>query len=367
MVGRSAHDGQPGREVNAVATVESLERGKPLVVVHGQHAVERLITAMGEETVGGERAESVHALVGKLFYSRDYHLILFHAEQASVAGVRIEGEHGYARVGYAEVALQRLVENSGFLNNTLLGYGLGNVFYRQVGGNQRHTHNVVKKNHQRLAAFADALFVLQARAAAFPDSLEDDQLEALAKGTLRAHAATKPDTALGDLTALLAYAQGQRRAKAVKAIIRQANLSTRHLLKAKTYDAWRAAAENAETALDAAANLATLRERAKSGAPTANKALALALIKANRWDAATLEACTRSGDAALADPAKAETANDPIEAGNGWWDAADAQAKTDPALAKALRAHAAACYRKGLPALSGLRARLIQKRIDEAD
>ena len=219
----------------------------------------------------------------------------------------------------------------------------------------------------REKAFADALFVLQARAAAFPDSLEDDQLEALAKGTLRAHAATKPDTALGDLTALLAYAQGQRRAKAVKAIIRQANLSTRHLLKAKTYDAWRAAAENAETALDAAANLATLRERAKSGAPTANKALALALIKANRWDAATLEACTRSGDAALADPAKAETANDPIEAGNGWWDAADAQAKTDPALAKALRAHAAACYRKGLPALSGLRARLIQKRIDEAD
>ena len=219
----------------------------------------------------------------------------------------------------------------------------------------------------REKAFADALFVLQARAAAFPDSLEDDQLEALSKGTLRAHAATKPDTALGDLTALLAYAQGQRRAKAVKAIIRQANLSTRHLLKAKTYDAWRAAAENAETALDAAANLATLRERAKSGAPTANKALALALIKANRWDAATLEACTRSGDAALADPAKAETANEPIEAGNGWWEAADACAEADPALAKALRARAVARYRQGVHTLTGLRARLIQKRIDEAD
>ena len=62
MVGRGAHDGQTGCEINAVATVESLERGKPLVMVHCQDTIKRIITATREEAIGSVRPERIDAV-----------------------------------------------------------------------------------------------------------------------------------------------------------------------------------------------------------------------------------------------------------------------------------------------------------------
>lgn len=216
-------------------------------------------------------------------------------------------------------------------------------------------------------AFAEALAVFQARVAAFPGSFEEAWLVTLAQTALRANAVKAPDAALRDAAAILACAQACDSSKAARETIRLANLATRHLVKAKGYGAWRQTVAKAEARLAAAAALDDLREQAKSGAPTANKNLALALIKAARWDAATLDACVRSGDAALAKAAQAEISGDTVAAGDAWWEAADACAEADPALAKALRARAVARYRQGVHTLTGLRARLIQKRIDEVD
>ena len=110
MVGRGAHHRQAGGEVDAVLEGEGLERREPLVVVHRERGVEVLEMVEAEETVGGEGAEGEDALVGGLLDGGDDDVLLLRAEQAAVAAVRVEAEHGDARLVHDEVSLEGVVD-----------------------------------------------------------------------------------------------------------------------------------------------------------------------------------------------------------------------------------------------------------------
>ena len=68
--------------------------------------------------------------------------------------MRVKSQNGNARVGYAQVTLQRLVENGSLLNNGLLRNGICHVLDSQMGGYQRYAQGVVHQNHERLLALA---------------------------------------------------------------------------------------------------------------------------------------------------------------------------------------------------------------------
>ena len=144
MIRRCAHNRQSGGEVYAFATIESLERSKALIMVHGKHAVERLITATGEKTVSRIRTESIYAFFRKLLDRRSDNLLLLCAKQTAIAGMGIERKYCYAWVGNAEVTLQRPVENLSFLNYVFFCYCLRNIFYLQMCCNKGHTHNIIE-------------------------------------------------------------------------------------------------------------------------------------------------------------------------------------------------------------------------------
>ena len=70
--------------------------------------------------------------------------------------MRIEREHGNARTLNIEIALERIVENSQFFLNQILGDGFRHFGYGQMNGNQCHTNFLAKKHHQRLATLTHA-------------------------------------------------------------------------------------------------------------------------------------------------------------------------------------------------------------------
>lgn len=230
----------------------------------------------------------------------------------------------------------------------------------------RRAEGAFLKSHR----FAEALQVMGARARAFSGAVTDAEVIALAKEALRTHAIQTPDTALTHTTAVLTFAEAHHRPKVTTEVIRLANLLTRYLVKAKTYDDWRATVEAAERRQKAEAELERLRRKAASGSALDNRALADALALTGQWGEETLAAYIACEDSTLAQLAGEEAVSDgsattALALGDGWWGQADACEKRAPTLAKAFRRHAATLYEKGKSAAIGLRIRLIQKRIEE--
>lgn len=229
-----------------------------------------------------------------------------------------------------------------------------------------------EKAYAQEGRLADALAVLRARDAAFPGEVADGDLATLAAQSLRANAADAPDKAIGEVSALLRLARESGRAEAVAAILRQARIFERHLSAGKRYPRWQRLVADIAAERRASAELDTLRDEAKGGDPAANRALAFALAQEGRWDAETLAAFVACGERGLVAAARLERVNpnakgEPaIVQGNAWWGQAAALAESDPEAAALLRAHAVELYERGVDALSGLRARLIKKRIDSA-
>ena len=127
-------------------------------MVHGQYAVELAVCSAAEEPVGRIWPECLDAFPHEFVDGGDDAILLLCSYQAAVASVRVECQHGDARVGNAEVALQAFVEYGGLLHDGILGYRPGHVFQRQVCRYERHPHAAVHQYHEGLAAFANAVF-----------------------------------------------------------------------------------------------------------------------------------------------------------------------------------------------------------------
>lgn len=217
--------------------------------------------------------------------------------------------------------------------------------------------------------FDDAMRVMEGQARAFPGAVTAEALTAWLREALRATAVRSPETALRHAIAALDFAEAQALPKAIRDTLLLTGRIDRHLSKAKTHPEWQTRAKAAERLAARLEAVETLRLKAKGSDPAANRALADALAQAGQWGEETLGAYIASDHPALARLAGEEaTAEDSAQAalalGDGWWAQADACEKGVPSLAEAFRRHAAIFYRKGLPAVSGLRARLLRKRIE---
>ena len=116
-------------------------------MVHGQDAVEAAPGSGAEEAVGGEGSEGEDALGLGLLDGGCYLLLLLGAEQAAVAGVRVEAQHGDLGTVDAEVLRQRLAEVLDLVQDEILGDGGGDVLDWKVSGGHGHAHQVVEENH----------------------------------------------------------------------------------------------------------------------------------------------------------------------------------------------------------------------------
>ena len=103
VVGAGAHERQAERDVDAVLDAEILHRDQAVVVRHRDDDVELAGMAGGvagahEHRVGRERAARVDALGARRLHRRGDDAQLLVAEQAALAGVRIEPGDGDARL-----------------------------------------------------------------------------------------------------------------------------------------------------------------------------------------------------------------------------------------------------------------------------
>src|SRR3972149_604919 len=104
VVDRGAYYGKPQCGVHAVLEVHEVRGPEPLVVVHGDHAVE-LFFPHGpvEDGIRRQRACCVYARLPRLLYGRrDYPSILV-AEHPGLSGVRVQAAYCYPRPLHGEV------------------------------------------------------------------------------------------------------------------------------------------------------------------------------------------------------------------------------------------------------------------------
>ena len=152
MVGRSTHKGQASRVVHSIILGQRLEGGKSLIVIHGQHRIETAVHAGTEKAIGCEGAVAGKTGIDKRLDGGGNHLVLLLAYHAAIAGMGVESQYGYTRRGNAKVAAQRVVQQAGLLGYALFGDRKGHFGNGEMGRDQRHAHQTVAQNHERLGA-----------------------------------------------------------------------------------------------------------------------------------------------------------------------------------------------------------------------
>ena len=158
VVGTGAHILQSGGEVHPTLHGNHLKWCQSLVVIHGKHAIEVGVLLVAEKSVGCVGPECRDFAIYGFLYGGNYHGLLFLAQQAAVAGVRIERKHCYARAHHAKIALERIVKLYYLLKHQFLGDSAADVGHGHMGGDQCHAHIFAEKYHQRLVAVAYAGF-----------------------------------------------------------------------------------------------------------------------------------------------------------------------------------------------------------------
>ena len=158
VVGTGAHILQSGSEVHPTLHSNHLKWCQSLVVIHGKHTIEVGVLLVAEKSVGCVGPECRDFAIYGFLYGGNYHGLLFLAQQAAVAGMRIERKHCYARAHHAKIALERIVKLYYLLKHQFLGDGAADVGHGHMGGDQCHAHIFAEKYHQRLVAVAYAGF-----------------------------------------------------------------------------------------------------------------------------------------------------------------------------------------------------------------
>ena len=133
-VGGGVHEWQTGCKEHAILGVERMERGSGLIMIHGHDAVELYEISVAEELVGWVRTEGLYFLLGKLVNGWDDDFSFLRSAALLAVVARVQGEHGDARVGNHEVALQGCVHLLHLLDDEFLGDGCRHVLERSFSG-----------------------------------------------------------------------------------------------------------------------------------------------------------------------------------------------------------------------------------------
>lgn len=157
MVGRGTDDGEACGEVDAVFHSKGFERGKALVVIHGEDGVEVFVGMVAEEAVSGVRPKAEDVLAFQLFESGDDDVFFFCAKQSVVACVWVEGEDGDARVGDVEILVERLVKDAELLGDAVFCDVFSYLGDGEMGGGKGDAKVVVDHNHEGLGGVAGAV------------------------------------------------------------------------------------------------------------------------------------------------------------------------------------------------------------------
>ncbi|MNS97900.1 hypothetical protein D3C72_1322490 [compost metagenome] len=141
VVYRGADEGQPQRDVHAVAEGAVFQRRQPLVMVHRQHAVGIAQVARLEQRVGRERAARIDAGILGLRQRGHDHVDLFAAHVPAFAGMGVQARDQDARARDAKVAAQVGIDDGQCLQQQRDGKRIRHRAQRQVGGGQRHAQH----------------------------------------------------------------------------------------------------------------------------------------------------------------------------------------------------------------------------------
>ena len=149
MVHGRADDRQPERDVDRVVEAGELRRDMALVVVHGNHGVEVARGGAQEDGVRRDRARDVPALGAQLLDGRLDQLGLLGAEQAVLAGVRIQARDGDVRLVPDDVA-RGLARQPRGGHDALGGDQLDGAPERDVRRDVHHAQPVRGQHHRHV-------------------------------------------------------------------------------------------------------------------------------------------------------------------------------------------------------------------------
>ena len=121
-------------------------------MVHGQHRIEVAKRTGTEESVGTVGAEARESLAIEALHEGCEQFHLFAPVESFVAVVGVEAEHGNAGGGDAKVAFQRGMEAAQLCLYAFGGDLRSHFAQRKVGGDERHAHEGVEQDHERLTA-----------------------------------------------------------------------------------------------------------------------------------------------------------------------------------------------------------------------
>jgi len=142
-----------GRLVVSVndAEAKELHRDVPLIVEHGDDGIELACRGFDEDCVARERADHVEAAGTKVLDDRLVYTLVLVAEDAALAGMRIECRHSDARTGDAKIR-QRLEGKVDDACDALARHQLRHVGERHMGRYVRHTEIAMRQHHAAVAA-----------------------------------------------------------------------------------------------------------------------------------------------------------------------------------------------------------------------
>ena len=152
VIGAGANERQAERHVDAVLDAEVLHRDQPVVVGHRDDDVELAgmpggVARAHEHGVGRERAARVDAFGARRLHRRGDDAQLLVAEQAALAGVRIEPGDGDARLAPPRTGALRRAAIADRLEDRVEGDRLDRLAQRHVDRHQHGAQLVVGQHH----------------------------------------------------------------------------------------------------------------------------------------------------------------------------------------------------------------------------
>jgi hypothetical protein len=150
VVHRGPHDGQAQGDVDGPAEGHQLDRYEALIVVAGDHRVELAVGGAAEHRVARNRVADVDAARAAALDHRREHFLLLVAQQAALAGVRIQAGQRQPRPRHPEAGQLGVREGDGRLQ-PLAGQQRGHVGQRHVHGGEHHRQAPRVEHHPDLA------------------------------------------------------------------------------------------------------------------------------------------------------------------------------------------------------------------------
>ena len=147
VVDRRADERQAERHVDAAAERRRLERGQPLVVIHGDDRVVSARDVGDEDRVRRDGPRDVDTGGPRRVDGGRDDLDLLPAEMSALAGVRVEPAHGDARRGDREVAGERCRDDRDGLRDRFARDRRGDRGKRQVSGDERDAQAAADEQH----------------------------------------------------------------------------------------------------------------------------------------------------------------------------------------------------------------------------